>query len=93
MVKPVCDILVCVHDRPGTSPCCARAGGREIAERLKAWIHAEKLPVELSRTPCQGRCSAGPALRILPGPELFLYPDLPDGEITAVQAAVRRRIG
>lgn len=67
-------VLVCTNDREEHA-CCGDAGGRTVADRVRAWLRERGLywsPVAVSTTGCLGMCSeAGTGIVVQPHDEWF----------------------
>jgi (2Fe-2S) ferredoxin len=65
-------LMVCINRRFGPNPSCAGRGSVALADRLEAMVAERGLDIRIERSPCQGRCAFGPALRRLPDLEIYL---------------------
>ena len=63
-------VFICVNERPEDSPkgSCSRAGGDEVASRMKARLHelGLKRVVRANRSACLGECAHGASMVIYP---------------------------
>lgn len=76
-------LMVCVNRRFGpTTPSCAGRGSVQLADRLEAMIAERGLDITIERSPCQGRCAYGPAMRRLPALEIYLQ--VKDSDLAAI---------
>lgn len=58
-------VLVCTNFRYGISaPSCSLRGGQDILSALKTAVQENGLPFEVKPSPCLGRCSFGPTIRL-----------------------------
>lgn len=75
-------VLVCVHERPEGHPrgCCARRGGRELADALRAACHAAGLRrvVRVNEVACLDQCAQGASVVVYPEGVWYGRVDLAD---------------
>ncbi len=89
MDQPV-TLYVCVNRRwGGDRPSCAASGSEALATALEQRIQERGIACRLERSPCQGRCSTGPAMRVLPDLEIFLQVGPGDLEMVLDRVADR----
>lgn len=82
--QPPLRLLVCVNRRFGRDrPSCAARGSEKLLKALVPMLAALDPPIDAVPAPCQGRCSRGVALRLLPSGRLVLDndPRQPDAAI------------
>lgn len=76
-------VLVCTNDRDSDYPCCANAGGDEVATAVREWLRERDTfwtHVYVVETSCLGLCSEdGVALAIQPRNEW--YSDISSAEV------------
>ncbi len=70
---PPLTLLVCVNRRFGRDrPSCAARGSEKLLKVLEPKLAALDPPLRVLPAPCQGRCSRGPVVRVMPTGSLFL---------------------
>jgi hypothetical protein len=73
---PPLRLLVCVNRRFGRDrPSCAARGSEKLLKALVPMLAALDPPIAAFPAPCQGRCSRGVTLRLLPSGRLVLDND------------------
>ena len=86
-------IFVCTNDRgKDERVSCARAGGVEIQEKLKALIKKRglKKQVRVSKSGCVDRCEEGPNVMIFPG-DLWLC-GVKESDLPAIVDRIEREL-
>lgn len=67
------ELWICVNRRyGGHRPSCAARGSQAIADAFERAFSERGLAIKVTRSPCQSACEAGPSVRLIPGPVLFL---------------------
>jgi hypothetical protein len=70
---PPLTLLVCVNRRfDRDRPSCAGRGSGKLLKALEPKLTALDPPIKVMPAPCQGRCSRGIVLRLLPSGRLSL---------------------
>jgi (2Fe-2S) ferredoxin len=70
---PPLRLLVCVNRRFGRDrPSCAARGSEKLLKALVPMLAALDPPIAAFPAPCQGRCSRGPVVRVMPAGTLLL---------------------
>lgn len=87
-VRPV--VIVCVQERLGERPSCARGGGEELANSLDKIFVGQGLDVLVKRTFCFGRCKDGPNIKVAPGGDF--YTAMTQERLNEVVSAVRSMV-
>ncbi len=86
---PPLTLLVCVNRRFGRDrPSCAGRGSEKLLAALTPMLATLDPPIRVLPAPCQGRCSRGVTLRLLPSGRLVLdnNPNQPEATIVRLLA-------
>jgi (2Fe-2S) ferredoxin len=75
-------VFICTNQKAEGKPCCARSGGEDFFQYMKAKVAKLELngpgKIRISKSGCLGRCNLGPCLLIYPEGVWYSYGSFAD---------------